>query len=76
MNYQYIYISFIISTIFFILQHIINKNTPSSDKNFNKKTLKDSIYIFIISIVILHANEYYNSTQEIKTKVFTSEPSF
>lgn len=76
MNYQYIYISFIISTVFFILKHFLNKRTPSNDINFNKITLRDSVYIFIISLSILNANDYYNKTQIVKTEVFTSEPSF
>lgn len=76
MNYQYIYISFIISTVFFILKHFFNKRKPSNDINFNKITLRDSVYIFIISLSILHANDYYNKTQIVKTQVFTSEPSF
>lgn len=72
MNQQYIYISFLISVVFFIVQHILNKKS----NEFNKYTLKDSIYIFIISLGILHANEYYNKTQIVKTEVFTSEPCF
>lgn len=76
MNYQYIYISFIIATIFFILKHAINKNIPSNDIHFNKNTFRDYIYIFIISLTILHANDYYNKTLIVKTEVFTSEPSF
>ena len=58
------------------ISHVINKNIPSNDIHFNKNTFREYIYIFIISLTILHANDYYNKTQIVKTEVFTSEPSF
>ena len=76
MNYQYIYISFIISIIFFIYKHIINKQKPTSDENFNKNTIREIFIIFIISFVTLHLHNLYLIKQEVKTEIFTSQPSF
>lgn len=68
MDMNYIYISFIISIIFFIYKHL-----TSTDK---KIILKDSTVIFIISNSTLYFMEQYNKSQEIKTEIFTGQPSF
>jgi hypothetical protein len=76
MNYHYIYISFIISTIFFIYKQIINKQNPSKDANFNKNTIREIFFIFIISFVTLYLHNLYLKKQDVKTEIFTSQPSF
>ena len=73
-NPQYIYISFIISILFFILKQLQYRKNPIKEQN--KILIKDSTLICFITIACLHLKDYYLKSQELETKIFTGEPSF
>lgn len=72
--YEYIYISLIISVIFFIWKQFLYRANPI--KNQNKLFFKESFYLFIIILGVFILKDYYIKVQEQKTQIFTGEPSF
>jgi heme O synthase-like polyprenyltransferase len=72
--YEYIYISLIISVIFFIWKQFLYRSNPI--KNQNKLFFKDSFYLFLIILGVFIIKDYYMKVQEQKTQIFTGEPSF
>lgn len=72
--YEYIYISLIISVIFFIWKQILYRSNPI--KNQNKLFFKESFYLFLIILGVIILKDYYMKVQDQKTQIFTGEPSF
>jgi len=72
--YEYIYISLIISVIFFIWKQFLYRSNPI--KNQNKLFFKESFYLFLIILGVFILKDYYMKVQEQKTQIFTGEPSF
>jgi hypothetical protein len=72
------YISAAITIMFFIVKLAmikINKETEYNT-NANRDAFKDSVYIFIISMVVLYLKKEYFTKGNIKMQVFTNEPGF
>ena len=74
MPYEYIYISIIISLIFFIVKQFLYRKNPIKEQN--KLFFKESFYLFFIILGVLYLKDYYSKFQEQKTVIFTDEPSF
>lgn len=72
--YEYIYISLIISVIFFIWKQFLYRSNQI--KNQNKLFFKESFYLFLIILGVFILKDYYIKVQEQKTQIFTGEPSF
>ena len=72
--YEYIYISLIISVIFFIWKQFLYRSNRI--KNQNKLFFKESFYLFLIILGVFILKDYYMKVQEQKTQIFTGEPSF
>ena len=71
-----LYISAAISLLFFIIKLSINKINKVTDKETNRDAFKDSIYIFILSMLVLYIKKEYFTKGNLKTQVFTNEPGF
>jgi amino acid permease len=71
-----LYIASSISFFFFIIKLAMNKINKEIDKNINRDAFKDSIYIFIISMLVLYVKKEFFSKSNLKTQVFTNEPGF
>ena len=71
-----LYIASSISFFFFIIKLAMNKINKEIDKNINRDAFKDSIYIFIISMLVLYVKKGFFSKSNLKTQVFTNEPGF
>lgn len=74
MPYEYIYISIVISVLFFIVKQFLYRTNPIPDQN--KLFFKESFYLFFITLGVLYLKDYYLKIQEQKTIIFTDEPSF
>ena len=72
--YEYIYISLIVSVIFFIFKQFLYRIKPIKDKN--KLFFQESFYLFFIILGVFIVKDYYIKVQEQKTFIFTGEPSF
>jgi DMSO reductase anchor subunit len=72
--YEYIYLSLIISILFFILKQFLYQTKPLPDKN--KLFFQESFYLFVIILGVFIIKDYYMKSQETKTLIFTGEPSF
>ena len=74
---EYLIISFFVAISFFVFKLIlnkINKNNDKSDKNSD--VMKDSIYIFIITFLVIYSYSNFFKKGSGKTPVFTNEPGF
>lgn len=71
---NHLYLSFIISILFFIVKQLMYKSTPI--KNQNKVFFKESFYLFILIVLVLYLHEKYATIVEHKTEIFTGQPSF
>ena len=67
------YIAISVAILYFILKMITNKDEKDEVKRNN---LQDSVYIFVITILVLYAKDYYFLKDSSKAKVFTNEPGF
>jgi hypothetical protein len=72
--YEYIYISLIVSVIFFIFKQFLYRTKPIKDQN--KLFFQESFYLFFIILGVFIVKDYYIKVQEQKTFIFTGEPSF
>lgn len=78
---EYLIISFFVAISFFIFKLILNKiNKDKSDKNDksakNSEVMKDSIYIFVITFLVIFGYSNFFKKGSGKTPVFTNEPGF
>jgi len=72
--YEYIYISLIVSVIFFIFKQFLYRTKPIKEQN--KLFFQESFYLFFIILGVFIVKDYYIKVQEQKTLIFTGEPSF
>jgi len=72
--YEYIYISLIVSVIFFIFKQFLYRTKPIKEQN--KLFFQESFYLFFIILGVFIVKDYYIKVQEQKTFIFTGEPSF
>ncbi len=73
-----LYVSLTICALFFIVKLAMNKINKETEKNINanRDAFKDSVYIFIISILVLYLKKEYFTKGNLKMQVFTNEPGF
>jgi hypothetical protein len=73
-----LYLSVAISLFFFVVKLAMNKinKETENNKNANRDAFKDSVYIFIISMLVLYLKKEYFTKGNIKMQVFTNEPGF
>ena len=70
---EYVYLSLIISIIYFILKFVLDKD---KEDDIKKNNMRDSAYVGIISFAVLYGSNYFFSKDSSKTQVFTNEPGF
>lgn len=70
---DHVYISIIVSVIYFILKAILDKDAEDDIKRNN---LKDSVYVGLIVLAVLYGKDYFFSAIHGKAFVFTNEPGF
>jgi uncharacterized membrane protein len=75
---EFLIISFFVAISFFIFKLVLNKiNKNISDKtDKSSEAMKDSIYIFIITFLVIFGYSNFFEKGSEKTPVFTNEPGF
>lgn len=76
---SYVFTSFVIACLYFIVKSLINRMNKQDKELYQyvRKTLfKDSVLIFIISYLTFVAKEQFMTALQVKTQVFTNEPTF
>lgn len=76
---SYVFTSFVIACLYFIVKSLINRMNKQDKELYQyvRKTLfKDSVLIFIISYLTFIAKEQFMVALQVKTQVFTNEPTF
>ena len=68
-----LYIALCIGVLFFILKMVLDKDKEDDVKQNN---LKDAVYVFFVSMIVLYGKDYYFLKEAGKAKVFTNEPGF
>ena len=68
-----LYIALCISVLFFILKMVLDKDKEDEAKRNN---MKDTVFVFCISLLVLYGKNYYFLKESGKAKVFTNEPGF
>jgi hypothetical protein len=72
---EYLIISFFVAISFFIFKLVLNKiNKDKTDKS--SEAMKDSIYIFVITFLVIFGYSNFFKKSSGKTPVFTNEPGF
>ena len=71
---EYLYIAFCVGISSFIFKMIVNKINKETDKN--KEVMKDSVYIFFLTFLVIYIYSFYFKEGTGKTKVFTNDPGF
>jgi hypothetical protein len=73
---EYLIISFFVSISFFIIKLVLNKMQKDEKTEKNSDVMKDSIYVFIITFLVIYAYSNFFKKSSDKTPVFTNEPGF
>jgi hypothetical protein len=68
-----VYIAMCIGALFFVLKMVLDKDKEDSVKRNN---MKDAVYVFFITLLVLYGKDYYFLKESGKAKVFTNEPGF
>ena len=71
---EYLLIAFFVSISFFIFKLILNKIKKESEKN--NEVIKDGVYIFILTFLVIYCYSNFFKKNSAKTPVFTNEPGF
>ena len=71
---EYLLISFFVAIGFFIFKLILNKIKKESEKN--SEVIKDGVYIFVITFLVIYIYSNFFKKNSSKTPVFTNEPGF
>ena len=71
----HVFTSFLIAIIYFITK-ILLKRMYKDETVQNTRVLKDSILIFVLSYLIFIVKDNLTLLDNVKTQVFTNEPSF
>ena len=75
---EYLIISFFVAISFFIFKLVLNK-IHSKEKNSqdqNSQIIRDSLYVCIITFLVIYAYSMFFKKGSGKTPVFTNEPGF
>ena len=73
---EYLIISFFVSISFFVFKIVLNKLKEKNEKNNNTEVMRDSLYIFIITFLVIYVYSNFFKKGSGKTPVFTNEPGF
>jgi hypothetical protein len=72
---EFLIISFFVSISFFVFKLVLNKIKKEKD-NENSGIVRDSLYIFFITFIVIYAYSMFFKKGSGKTPVFTNEPGF
>ena len=73
---EFIIISFFVSISFFVFKLVLNKIQNKKVENENNGIVRDSLYVFFITFIIIYAYSMFFKKSSGKTPVFTNEPGF
>jgi hypothetical protein len=71
---EYLIISFFVAISFFVFKLILNKIKKENEKN--NESMRDSLYIFILTFFVIYCYSNFFKKGSGKTPVFTNEPGF
>jgi type IV secretory pathway VirB6-like protein len=72
---EYLIISFFVAISFFIFKLVLNK-IKNENREKNSDVMKDSLYVLIITFVVIYGYSNFFKKTSGKTPVFTNEPGF
>ena len=72
---EYLIISFFVAISFFIFKLVLNK-IKNENREKNSDVMRDSLYILIITFVVIYGYSNFFKKTSGKTPVFTNEPGF
>jgi len=72
---EFLIISFFVSISFFVFKLVLNKVKNEKDTQ-NNGIVRDSLYIFFITFIVIYAYSMFFKKTSGKTPVFTNEPGF
>jgi hypothetical protein len=72
---EFLIISFFVSISFFVFKLVLNKVKKEKDTQ-NNGIVRDSLYIFFITFIVIYAYSMFFKKTSGKTPVFTNEPGF
>jgi hypothetical protein len=76
---EFIIISFFVSISFFVFKLVLNKiqnKKVEKVENENNGIVRDSLYIFFITFIVIYLYSLFFKKSSGKTPVFTNEPGF
>jgi hypothetical protein len=73
---EFIIISFFVSISFFVFKLVLNKIQNKKVENENNGIVRDSLYIFFITFIVIYLYSLFFKKSSGKTPVFTNEPGF
>ena len=73
---EFIIISFFVSISFFVFKLVLNKIHNKKVDNENSGIIRDSLYIFFITFIVIYVYSLFFKKGSGKTPVFTNEPGF
>jgi hypothetical protein len=74
---EFIIISFFVSISFFVFKLVLNKIQSKKEvTNENSGIVRDSLYIFFITFIVIYSYSLFFKKSSGKTPVFTNEPGF
>jgi len=72
---EYLIISFFVAISFFIFKLVLNK-IKNENREKNSDVMRDSLYVLIITFVVIYGYSNFFKKTSGKTPVFTNEPGF
>ena len=72
---EFLIISFFVSISFFVFKLVLNKMKKEKDTE-NSGIVRDSLYIFFITFIVIYSYSLFFKKHSGKTPVFTNEPGF
>lgn len=73
---EFIIISFFVSISFFVFKLVLNKIQNKKVENENNGIVRDSLYVFFITFIVIYGYSMFFKKSSGKTPVFTNEPGF
>jgi hypothetical protein len=72
---EFLIISFFVAISFFVIKLVLNKIQKEKNQG-NGEIMRDSLYIFIITFLVIYGYSMFFKKGSGKTPVFTNEPGF
>jgi len=73
---EFIIVSFFVSISFFVFKLVLNKIKKNEKDSENSGIIRDSIYVFFITFIVIYVYSIFFKKGSGKTPVFTNEPGF